>query len=220
LRLHMLRFAICLSFLVAPLMSQRAVQSDQTGVDPYVRRYTRDVAARMKWELLWEKIPDGFKLPAGGTARLAVDHFIAGHILSYCSHDLGVCARYIMKERILTELIDSAPCTQKGTDMEALDRFDRSKSSVVSPHTGSIIAGELGGEGRTWLSITVELGMREKIVAKYKAQRPAELEGLVIWLTDGKRLPTNRFVSLASWRPTPKYTFTVNGARMSRLCLR
>jgi hypothetical protein len=200
----MSRLAIATSFLLLVAPSCTA--------DDREERINRELAAVLKWEVLWGGLPDGFHLPAGGAARLAVR--LADGTVSYCSHDLGICESYGVSDTRNWPELASGQCTGGMSDRDSLRAFSpRPQMVTVGPQgppasSGSAIAGlptprsgqPAAGLDLIW-SATVSLGSRSDIVQQYRRLRPVELAGLRSWITKQSGVHGSE-VTIACFAPT------------------
>jgi hypothetical protein len=141
----------------------------------------------LRWEILWNDPPDGFRNPDPKSAVFAL-HATADS-LSYCSHDIRVCARYRVLPNRNWMREKSTTCQDERSDVEALvaflgkseaktGRLDHSPRTVGGPGglTGSPTPGEI-----LWTT-TLNLGSRAEIVSQYKRMHPNQIHDLEHWL--------------------------------------
>lgn len=161
--------------------------------DASLRRRERELAACLRWEILWNDAPLGFRVPEGGTARLAA--YQTGDNFWYCSRDLRVCAQYRLDERQLGQRINSIKCSGEQDDMSSVLKFAGQPPN--QPLTsGQRVGGLASSSGILWTP-TLELNTREAMVKQYKQLRPTELEGLRDWLRTSHQNTGYRSITIA-----------------------
>jgi hypothetical protein len=152
-------------------------------------RLQRELFAVLRWEILWNQSPAGFHRPLSGTAKFAIA--LARDTLSYCSHDLGVCAMYRIGDYRNFEGINSALCSDDGKDEDTLRTFIGTVPKLSSENQHSrpspIVAEHGLGRPSTKDSVaiwttTASLGTRREIIQQYKRMHPPELVSLQKWL--------------------------------------
>ncbi|MEO8597159.1 MAG: hypothetical protein ABI759_27820 [Candidatus Solibacter sp.] len=171
-----------LLFILAVMFNGQLVQAD----DANVRRLEQQLAATMRWEILWNDTPRGFQVPQGGSASLAA--VVTSNSLAYCSHELGVCARYRNDPHRNWEREASAKCDGGQTDEDALIAFAGgtvrasagSQSKVVLGGPGGLKGSPAPGSGIRWTA-AVRLGSRDEIVQQYREMKPPEIEAIQKW---------------------------------------
>jgi len=77
------------------------------GNDAVLRRIESEVKARLTYEILWGDLPEGFT-PRRQVVRLGL--YLTAESLYYCSHDLGSCALYRMRDRHIAQRVWSVRC--------------------------------------------------------------------------------------------------------------
>jgi hypothetical protein len=167
--------AVLLAILAVGLHGQVA-RAD----DPTLRPLEQQLTAVLQWEILWNDSPTGFRIPPKGSARFAL-HWTSNS-LSYCSRDVGVCARYRIEPHRNWEGTASGKPDGSQSDQDALVVFDG--TNVRKPAGRLAIGGPGGltghptpGSGTLWTT-TINLGSREEIIRQYRQMHPAEIEGL------------------------------------------
>jgi hypothetical protein len=81
-----LRALWCVIYLAG--LQGQAARAD----DPAIKRTEQTLGAVIKWEIVWNDSPKGFKIPMDGSLALAVS--AEPDSVSYCSHQAGVCVTY------------------------------------------------------------------------------------------------------------------------------
>jgi hypothetical protein len=166
--------------------------------------------AVLKWEILWDGAPVGFVIPSGEQARFSLDS--KPGFLSYCSRDVGVCARYRIDPDRNWERDRSAKCDGAQTDEDALLGFIgeiSGKPAVSRGHRqkptvgrGGLTGAPTPASGITWAT-TLSVRSRDEIVRQYKQMRPPDLGGLEDWIrTSGTPDSETRSIRIACFAPT------------------
>lgn len=173
-----------------------------------VSRFDRQLTAVMRWEILWNDSPNGFRVPPDGSASVAV--YLASNSLSYCSHDLKVCARYRIEANRNWQRDAASKCEGNQSDEDAVraftgDSVQSKRDSQRKPALGGI-GGLTGspapGSGIRWTT-TVKLGSRDEIVQQYKQVHPAEIESLTRWIRSSMNPSTGHAsITMACFAPT------------------
>ena len=175
----------CLMVLAGGLGVPQA-RSDEAG-DRH--RSEQQLAAVVRWEVLWDDLPAGFRTPSDGRADLALG--LDSNSLSYCSHKIGVCARYRTDANRNWERDASAKCDGGQSDEQALLFFVGGSLRQGNPETGSRARPTLGPGGLGGLpsrgspviwTATIRLGSRDETVQRYRLMHPQAIEGLKQWI--------------------------------------
>ena len=174
-----------------------------------LRLIEQELTAVLRWEALWNDLPVSFQIPPNGQARLALNSNAKS--LSYCSRDVGVCARYRIDPNRNWEREGSATFDGKHSDEDRLLGFVGESVRKPGINAGSkqlaLGGGGLRGlpaasSGMTWTTM-ISLGQREEIIAQYKQMRPAEIGSLKRWIrASGARNAERATVTIACFAPT------------------
>lgn len=171
--------------------------------DASLRRRERELAARLRYDILWNEAPPGFRLPEGETAQLAA--YQTGDTFWYCSRDLGVCVKYSLEDRRLGQRIGQRTCDGEQDDMSSVLKF--AGQSPKRPLPPEISTHRLPQPVGTLWTLTVELSSREETVRQYKQLRPPELKGLRDWLRTDLRGTGYRSITIACFAPMDPTVF-------------
>lgn len=179
----------------------------QQAPDHRLQQLQSQLAAVLRWEVLWNDAPAGFHVPTNGEATVALRW--APDFVSYCSHDVGVCGRY----RLLPNrnwLRDADEPLGPGVDpRSAVLTFDGVKAALPAKGGKPLTLGKDGlsgvpsaSFGVVWTS-RIDTLNRAAIVETYRKIHPAKLESLKEWI--GK--PVNmaegdRMVTIACFLPS------------------
>jgi len=170
----------------------------------------------LRWEILWNDSPRGFRAPTEGSLTLAV--YSTPDSVSYCSHQAGVCVKYRADGYRNWQESFSSKCDDNGSDEEALTAFIGKDSPEpvgnLQPRTvlGRGLSGIPAPQPAEGFSVPVtslrwtgeiDLGSRAEIVRAYQQMQPADIEGLKSWL----RSPTTphtgvRGITIACFAPS------------------
>jgi hypothetical protein len=195
--------------------------------DKALGRFEQQLAAVLRWEILWSDSPAGFQVPRDGSARFAL-HWtpreFSASSLSYCSRDVGVCARYTVLPQRNWMRDANAKRDSSESDIDAVAAFDGLKIREPAARTGSPPTITLGGPGGltgtltpnsgiAWTA-TISLGGREEIVRQYRQMRPPEIEGLKEWIRS-PLMPRDagiKSITIACFAPSdPVVYYSVDG---------
>jgi hypothetical protein len=181
--LTMLNNLFVISLVASTISIQTVGAQTPANSDPYVKRWESKLSARIQWDILWKKVPEGFKTPSDSppTAFVVVDS--AKQLISYCSHDLGVCASYRLFERTLTEFVRAGGSGEdnRKSVLRFIEGEADTKSSNGSPR-GPLRG--LAGNGRTLFDATLEIGTADTIRDYYRKQKPVQLPSLIAWASE------------------------------------
>ena len=187
---------------------------------PAVQANEQTLAAVLRWEILWNDSPKGFRVPADGTITLAI--YAVPDSVSYCSHQAGVCVKYRADGYRNWQESASSKCDDTRSDEDALLTFlareDSQKvvgswqsqlilgqglSGIPRPESGAGVAEPPARSvGLRWTA-KISLGSRAEIVRRYRQMHPAEIEGLKKWI--GASDPQNtgvKSIAIACFAPT------------------
>jgi hypothetical protein len=137
-------------------------------VDDVLRR---KIEARLNWEILWERYPEGFRLPPDGMATLSVAQ--STDELNYCSADLAGCERYIFRAcRLLEQFGEWA----MNTDENPRQALVRLTGDVRPPPLREFSAGDVLRPGMIsgwsyYRTLRVHLLSREQAALGARSQR-------------------------------------------------
>ena len=181
---------------------------------PDIRLIEQTLAAVLRWEILWDDSPKGFRFPNDGTIALAVNR--DADFIAYCSHQAGVCVKYRTDPSRNWEGVSSASCEDKGNDEDALLAFLGKPKRASSYRDGQVSVGQGGlsglsltGSGITWTA-HLKLGSRAEILSQYKRMHPVDAAGLAEWLRAAPSLGS-RSITIACYAPTdPMVYYYVN----------
>jgi hypothetical protein len=156
--------------------------------DVSLRPLEEQLAGVLRWEILWNDSPKGFQSPSGGSARVAL--YSTSDSLSYCSHDLGVCARYVINPQRNWEGAASGRCEGSQSDEDALLAFDGVPTRLpptgtqprITPRGGGGFDGKLGDKPGILWTAAINLGSRGETVRQYSQMHPQEIDGLQKWI--------------------------------------
>lgn len=196
----MIRRALICTALTAALWAQPRVADD-----PTMKTTEQTLAAVIRWEVLWNDSPKGFRVPSGGSLALAI--YALPDSVSYCSRQAGVCATYRVTNFRNWEGITSASPDPNSTDLDALLAFlgkeprkSRCRASVV---LGRDLGGLLSPESGLMWSANVNVGTRAEIIQDYQQMHPAQIEDLKSWLFSDASPDANvRVATIACFSPT------------------
>lgn len=149
-------------------------------------RTMQELAAVLKWEVLWGQIPSGFEIPTNGRVHVAI-RSQAGSV-SYCSHDLRVCESYRTYDFRNWKEVRTSTCTDSASD-EQLTILFTSDSATTPPNgqtryelgTGGLSGGLMGHSGLVW-SAYIQLPQLRQIVREYKRKHPEQIGSLKHWI--------------------------------------
>lgn len=176
-----LRVLLCV-MCVAGLQGQ-AARTD----DPAVKATEQTLAAVLRWEVLWNDSPKGFRLPSDGVLTLAINALPDS--VSYCSHQAGVCVTYRVDGYRNWEGTKVGTVQPNGGDIDALLAFLGKEARKPAGRRGEpVVLGQGGfsgsptaGSGITWTA-KIALGTRAEIIRDYQQMHPADIESLKSWL--------------------------------------
>jgi hypothetical protein len=173
-----------------------------------VNRFDRQLTSVLRWEILWNDSPNGFHIPRHESAKVAID--LKSNLLSYCSHDLKVCARYRIEPNRNWQRDAVGKCEGKQSDEDAVRTFTGDSVQPKRDSQRKLAIGGIGGltgspavgSGIRWTT-TVRLGSRDEIVQQYKRLHPAEIESLTRWIRSSMN-PSRGHISItiACFAPT------------------
>lgn len=163
-------------------------------INPTVQTNEQTLAAVLRWEILWNDSPRGFRAPTEGPLTLAV--YSTPDTVSYCSHQAGVCVKYRADGYRNWQESFSSKCDDNGSDEEALTAFISKDSATVGnlqPRTvlGRGLSGIPAPQPAEGFSVPVasvrwtgkiSLGSRAEIIRDYQQMDPADIESLKSWL--------------------------------------
>jgi hypothetical protein len=187
---------------VVPIMS--LLGQTANPIDPGLRRRERELAAILRWEILWNDASLGFQVPKDGTAKLAA--YLKGNAFWYCSRDLGACTQYRLEAHRGWQRMKSIKHDGDQDDMSSVLRFAGEdplqllRSDKTDPRSWHLTVGIL------WTP-TVELSTRDEIVKQYQQMRPAELKGLRDWLRTSLQDTGYRSITIACFAPSDPTVF-------------
>jgi hypothetical protein len=188
---------------------------------PAVQTNEQTLAAVLRWEILWNDSPRGFRVPNDGVMTLAV--YAAPDSVSYCSHQAGVCVKYRVDGYRNWEASLNSKCDDSRSDEATLMEFvgkDSEKKPVANWQSQLMLGQGLSGiprpeqsddgpsglrtpsAGYKWTA-KINLGSRAEIVRRYQQLHPAEIEGLKKWIS-ASNLPEAgvRSITIACFAPT------------------
>jgi hypothetical protein len=171
--------------------------------DASLRRRERELAARLRWDILWNEVPPGFRVPKGGAARLTAYQTV--DTFWYCSRDLGVCAQYSLEDRRLLHRTSQIKCDGKQDDRSSVLKFAGQNPKLSFP--SEIRTDKLPHPVGILWTPTIELSTRVETVKKYKQLRPTELEGLRDWLRTRFQDAGYRSITIACFAPSDPTVF-------------
>jgi hypothetical protein len=170
------------------LMSTIALGQTVGTRDAGLRRFERTLLDVVRWEILWHETPNGFHNPI---APASVAIATTPTSLSYCSHDIGVCASYQIEASRNWERIKSVKCDGHESDEEALLSFvgadaNRPKLRLEARKPPVLGAGGFSGNPTAdfplrWTT-TLNLGTLNSIIEQYRHLHPPEVSSLQDWL--------------------------------------
>lgn len=142
----------------------------------------------IQWEIMWGNVHKSFRVPPDGSADIAIS--VAPHLISYCSHHLGVCAAYRVEKNRNWEQQRVTTCDGIGTDEEVLLKFVASISDYVPrPASSNLTILGSGGLSSAWIvysplhwKATISLEKRSRILELYKRLNPSDANALKSWL--------------------------------------
>jgi hypothetical protein len=188
--------------------------------DASLRRFEQQLAAVLRWEILWNDSPTGFHVSPNGSATFALHS--SPNALSYCSRDVGVCARYKIGPTRNWELVASDRCDGGQSNQDALLAFDGenverpvAKAASRPRHVfgpGGLTGSPMPGFGVLWAA-TIRLASREETVRQYRQMRPAEIEGLKEWILASRKKDAGvKSITIACFAPSdPMVYYYVDG---------
>jgi hypothetical protein len=170
----------------------------------------QQLLAVLQWEVLWRDSPEGFRVPENGTARLAMA--LGSGWVSYCSRDIGVCARYKTDsnrgwERVVGERY-AIGASDEAALLSFVSRGSKHEISDVVPKSGQTLGpggltGHLGPEGAPIWTTTLRLGNRAEIIQQYRQIHPQALEGLKNWILGATpQKAAMKSITIACFAPT------------------
>ena len=184
--------------LVMLALGMLPYQTTRTA-DASLRRRERELAARLRWEVLWNDTPQGFHIPGTGTARLAA--YQTGKAFWYCSRDLGVCAQYSLEERHLGDRITSSQYGNEQDERKSVLKFAGQNPKLSFPTEIRTDRLPIPDSPGTLWTPAIEVGNREEIVKQYKQLRPMELKGLREWLRTRLQDAGYKSITIACFAP-------------------
>ncbi len=169
--------------------------------------FEQELTAVLRAEILWNDTPRVFRVPAAGSASMAINAM--PEAVSYCSHDLGTCARYSVLGFRNWLRLNSAPCEGQNSDLDALVAFlgkgsvkqsgDSARPTVLG--RGGLAGSPAPGFGISWTT-KIALGSRAEIVKEYQQMHPSDIEGLKSWLRSPTTTHTGvRAMTIACYSP-------------------
>ena len=175
------RVLLCVVF-IAGLQGQ-AARAD----DPAIKTTEQTLAAVLRWEVLWNDSPKGFRMPSDGSLTLAINALPDS--VSYCSHQAGVCVTYRIDGYRNWEGVKTGNPQPDGSDIDALLAFlgkqarkpPRPPGAPVVLGQGGFSGSPVAGSGIMWTT-KIALGTRAEIVKEYQELHPADIESLKNWL--------------------------------------
>jgi hypothetical protein len=186
---------------------------------PAVQANEKTLAAVLRWEILWNDSPKGFRVPSDGTIKLAI--YAAPDSVSYCSHQAGVCVKYRVDGYRNWEESASSKCEDGRSDEATLLEFigedsgrpvgnwqsqlvlGQGLTGIPRPEPGDSPMGlRAAPVGIRWTT-RIDLGNRAEIVRQYQQMRPAEIEGLKAWVgTSNPQDAGVKSITIACFAPT------------------
>lgn len=182
--------------LTAVLQAQTAGPPDDPNTR-YIRSVERTLTAVLKWEILWNDSPKGFRLPGDGSIALAI-HAASGSV-SYCSHQAGVCVTYRTEDDRNWEGTGQAPCDDNRSDVDAVLAFIGKEPPATGTRSFSGIPA--AGSGVAWAT-KITLGSRAEIVSKYQQMHPPGMSSLQDWIHTQGSLSGVESITIACFAPT------------------
>lgn len=170
------------TMVIATGLGPEVVRADDTTS---LRSLEQQLAAVLRWEILWNDSPAGFQIPTGGSAKFVL-HW-RPDTLSYCSHEVGVCARYKIDSQRNWEGVANGKRDGTQSDQNALLAFDgdsianMTSKSNLTLGPGGLTGSPAPASGIVW-GATIGVPRREEIVQQYRQMHPAEIEGLKAWI--------------------------------------
>ncbi len=215
------RRTVLLVGLTVGIVVTSALHAQTAGAgNPSVRSTEQTLAAVLRWEILWNDSPKGFRLPPNGSFAVAI-HAASGSV-SYCSHQAGVCATYRTRDDRNWEGTEQALCDDNRSDLEAVLAFIQNESVMTArketttdhtpPATGargfsgfparkSVVTPTAGSEATWTTKITV--GSRAEVVTKYRQMHPPGMADLEKWLRPQLVLDSElKSITVACFAPT------------------
>jgi hypothetical protein len=157
----------------------------------------QELAAVLKWEILWDDSPAGFQLPRDGKAQVSL--LRDSNSLSYCSTPLGVCARY-RTDLNRNWMSDAVARIKHGqADYKTVVEF-ASKNRGIS-QGGDSVAGSLPQPSTVVWEAVINLGSREDIIQQYRQMRPQGIGALEDWIR-GTRNSEVKSITIACFAPS------------------
>jgi hypothetical protein len=93
----------------------------------------QQLAAVLRWEVLWNNTPTGWTGLTNRPAKLAIQ--AATNSLSYCSHDLGVCGSYRISSSRNWQRELIGKCEGDQSDLDVLQAFVRDNTRKLAAGT-------------------------------------------------------------------------------------
>lgn len=154
------------------------VSSATRAEDSSQFKFQQELAAVLKWEILWDDSPAGFQLPPNGKAQVSLLRDSTS--LSYCSTRLGVCARYRTDLNRNWQRDMVAEIKDGQADYKTVGEF-ASKDLAGSQRADSV-AGSLPQPSTIVWEAVINLGSREDITRQYLQMRPQGIGALEDWI--------------------------------------
>jgi len=177
-------------YLLCPMLLAIGLRSPLVGSDEANDRHAleQQLAAVIRWEVLWDDSPAGFH-PNDGKAGFALA--LSSNSLSYCSHDVGACARYRIDPNRNWGRNASTKCDGGQSDEQALLSFlgfglpqeKLGPGSRPGPTLGpGGLTGHLTPGSPVFWTAAIGLGSRDEIVQQYRQIHPQAIDGLEEWI--------------------------------------
>jgi hypothetical protein len=180
----------------------------------------RTLTNLIRWEILWRDTPKGFQIPSAGSATLFIGE--TDRNVSYCSHEMGVCATYLLDPMRNWQRTKVSRCDGNESDESALVTFvtGEVKKAPPLPAPRHIVIGQGGLSGTpTTISpvrwgTTIRVESRPAVIEEYKGLKPTEAGSLRAWLLAHDRGAGYRSVTFGCFKSSDPQVF-VYGQRLS-----
>lgn len=138
------------------------------------RKIEGELAAVLKWQILWRAAPAGFRVPRDEPVSMALH--LRPHYLSYCSHQLGVCERFMIGTSRNWRGVANATRGGSESDEVAVLRFDGQDNLAAQksspPESIAMGPGGVSGSfsptaGILWVA-RMSLATRAEIIREYR----------------------------------------------------
>ena len=176
-------------------------------------RLEKELISVLRWEILWNDIPQGFRPPITGVAQLSLNY--RSNLISYCSHQLGVCAEYIIEPNRNWQRNRSRIAPPGESDQASILGFVGASESATGRVDSPRFEGRTGSLGGTLSSAasgvfwtaTLILGSRTEILGEYRRKHPPEIESLKNWLSGRLRGAGYKSVTIPCFDPADPSVF-------------